>query len=246
MLARVRSLALLVVALLSVLLVARAQDPIAEPSTRPAEAAAATPTPAATPAATVTVTVNAEAEVKPDDPVAQLNARRQAAELQIRRELAKSTTVDFVETPLMEVAVFLEDLHQIQIEVDANAMDSSGVATDTPITCSLTNVTLHAVLRQVLEPFDLTYLIENEILLITTRDVAQSHPEVRVYNVDGLATEKSIDDLIKVIRSTCTPESWKTAGGFGQIEKFQGRLVVRQSAEVQWEISRLLADLRAE
>ena len=236
MLARLRTVTLLAVALVAVSLVTRAQDPSAETEAAPSEAAAD--------AGTVTVDVDTPPPI--DDPVAQLSARGQAAELKIRRELAKSSTVDFVETPLMEVAAFLEDLHQIQIEVDANVLDSSGVPTDTPVSCSLTNVSLHAVLRQILEPLDLTYLIDNEVLMITTRDTAQSHPEVRVYNVDGLATEKSIDDLIKVITSTCSPESWKATGGLGQIEKFQGRLVVRQSGEVQWEISRLLADLRTE
>jgi hypothetical protein len=281
MLARLRSFALLAVALIAGSFGVRAQDPFAEPTTRPADAAAhvargpndpfaepatrgsaaapaaaalaapaAEATPAVAPAAvTVTVTTG-PGETSDDpatqlsDPIAELNTRRQAAELKIRRELAKSTTVDFVETPLMEVAGFLEDVHQIQIEVDANALDSSGVTTDVPVTCSLTNVSLHSLLRQILKPYDLSFVIDNEVLMITSRDEAQANPEVRVYNVDGLATEKSIDDLIKVIMSTCTPESWKTSGGFGQIEKYQGKLVVRQSVEVQWEITQLLADLR--
>ncbi|MBX9791629.1 MAG: hypothetical protein K2Y37_22130 [Pirellulales bacterium] len=45
---------------------------------------------------------------------------------------------------------------------------------------------------------------------------------------------------------TCTPESWSSTGGVGQIEKFHGRLVIRQIGEVQWQIARLLADLRTE
>ena len=236
MFARLRTLTLLAVALITVSLVTRAQDPSAETEAAPSEAAAAA----------VTVTVDVGTPPPIDDPVAQLSSRVQAAELKIRRELIKSTNLDFVETPLVNVVEFLKDLHQIPIELDHTALENAGVADDTPVSNSLTEVSLHTALRQVLEPLDLTYLVTGEVLMITTRDEADAHPEVRVYSVDGLATEKSIDDLIKVITSTCTPESWKATGGFGQIEKFQGRLVIRQSGEVQWEISQLLADLRTE
>ena len=142
--------------------------------------------------------------------------------------------------------MFLQDLHQIPVKLDHTALENAGVADDTPVTNTLREVSLHTALRQVLEPLDLTYLVTGEVLMITTRDEADAHPEVRVYSVDGLANDDTIDDLIKVITSTCTPESWKATGGFGQIEKFQGRLVIRQSGEVQWEISQLLADLRTE
>lgn len=236
MLARLRTLTLLAVALVAVSLVTRAQDTSAETEAAPSEAAAD--------AGTVTVDVGKQPPI--DDPVAQLSARLQAAELKIRRELVKSTTFDFVETPLVEVVMFLQDLHQIPVKLDHTALENAGVADDTPVTNTLREVSLHTALRQVLEPLDLTYLVTGEVLMITTRDEADVHPDVRVYSVDGLATEKSIDDLIKVITSTCSPESWKATGGLGQIEKFQGRLVVRQSGEVQWEISRLLADLRTE
>ena len=236
MLARLRTLTLLAVALVAVSLVTRAQDPPAETEAAPPEAAAAD----------VAVTVEVGTSPPIDDPVAQLSSRLQAAELKIRRELIKSTNLDFVETPLVEVVMFLQDLHQIPVKLDHTALENAGVADDTPVTNTLREVSLHTALRQVLEPLDLTYLVTGEVLMITTRDEADAHPEVRVYSVDGLATEKSIDDLIKVITSTCTPESWKATGGFGQIEKFQGRLVIRQSGEVQWEISQLLADLRTE
>jgi len=244
MLARLRWFALLAVAPVGMSLGARAQDPFAETEAAAAEAARAEASPSAAATAAVTVTVDVGTQSTSDDPVAQLSARLQEAELKIRRELVKSTTLDFVETPLAEVVMFLQDLHQIPVKLDATALENAGVADDTPITNTLREVSLHTALRQVLEPLDLTYLVAGEVLMITTRDEAQAHPEVRVYNVDGLASEKSIDDLIKVITSTCTPESWKTTGGFGQIEEFQGKLVVRQSGEVQWEISQLLADLR--
>ncbi len=234
MLARFRSLTLLAVALVAVSLVTRAQDPSAETEAAPSEAAAAA------------VTGDVGKQPPNDDPVAQLNARLQDAELKIRRELVKSTTLDFVETPLVEVVMFLQDLHQIPIKLDHTALENAGVANDTPVNNTLREVSLHTALRQVLEPLDLTYLVIGEVLMITTRDEADVHPDVRVYSVDGLANDDTIDDLIKVITATCTPESWKSVGGFGQIEKYQGKLVVRQSGEVQWEISQLLADLRTE
>ena len=241
MLARLRCFVWLALALSGINHAARAEgdDDRFQEDAPPAAAAPAQVAPAA-----VNVTVPTDVGEAADDPVAQLSARLQAAELKIRRELVKSTTLDFVETPLVEVVMFLQDLHQIPVKLDHTALEGAGVAFDTPVTNTLREVSLHTALRQVLEPLELTYQVAGEVLLITTREEADAHPEVRVYSVDGLANYDTIDDLIKVITATCTPESWKSVGGFGQIEEYQGKLVVRQSGEVQWEISQLLADLR--
>ena len=211
MLARLRTLTLLAVALVAVSLVTRAQDPSAETEAAPSEAAAAA----------VTVTVDVGTPPPIDDPVAQLSSRVQAAELKIRRELIKSTNLDFVETPLVEVVMFLQDLHQIPVKLDHTALENAGVADDTPVTNTLREVSLHTALRQVLEPLDLTYLVTGEVLMITTRDEADAHPEVRVYSVDGLANDDTIDDLIKVITSTCTPPSRRTSPRPGRASAFR-------------------------
>ena len=254
MAARAGWFALSLLILSGIALSAWAQEPLQETPARPTAPAAAAPAavpatpaePAAAVPATVTVTASADVGAPPDDPVAQLSSRLQQAELKIRRELAESTTVEFVDTPLTDVISFFVDLHQIPIKLQHAALEEAGIAADTPVTCSLANVSLHSVLRVLLEPLDLTYLVDGEVLMIATLAQAQERPEVRVYNVEGIATDKSIDDLIKVITMTCTPESWSSTGGVGQIEKFHGRLVIRQSGEVQWQIARLLADLKTE
>ncbi|MBX9790089.1 MAG: hypothetical protein K2Y37_14325 [Pirellulales bacterium] len=201
---------------------ARAQEPFQETPARPAAPAApaeaappaapAIPSAPAAAAVPVTVTVDVGTQGVVDDPVAQLSTRLQQAELNIRRELAKSTSVDFVETPLSDVVGFLCDLHQIPIKLQHDALEEAGITADTPVTCSLANVSLHTVLQVMLDPLDLTCLVDGEVLMITSREGAESHPEVRVYDVEGIATDKSIDDLIKVISMTALSEKSSVTG----------------------------------
>ncbi|MGD9645471.1 MAG: hypothetical protein AB7U73_07150 [Pirellulales bacterium] len=241
MLADRRVLVWLLVSLLGLSHSAIAQDPFSAEAR--AEAAAATEA-AAEAGAPATEAADTGKLPPEENPVAELSKRLQKAELNIRRELVKTTTVDFVETPLLEVVMFLQDLHQIPVKLDQKSLEDSGILDDEPVTCSLSNVSLHSVLRVVLEPLDLTYVVDGEVLMITTLDHAEGHPEVRVYDVEDLASDKNIDELVDVIIATCTPESWEQTGGLGRIQRFDGRLVVRQSGEVQWQIARLLADLR--
>lgn len=108
------------------------------------------------------------------------------AEKKIIEELDKPTTLDFVDTPLAEVIQYLEDYHKIQIEMDGKALEDAGLATDTPITRQLQNISLRSALRLILKELDLTYVIDDEVLMITTVDAAQDRLTTRVYPVADL------------------------------------------------------------
>lgn len=49
---------------------------------------------------------------------------------------------------------------------------------------------------------------------------------------DDTRLDESVRNLIRVIESTVKPESWRVNGGPGTIAFFQGKLIVRNSAEV--------------
>ena len=107
-------------------------------------------------------------------------------EKEIMKALDDDTTLDFVETPLTEVVQYLEDLHKIQIELDIAALDGAGTAPDTPITRNLSGITLRSALRLILSEHDLTYIIDNEVLMITTTEEAQNKLVTKVYPVADL------------------------------------------------------------
>lgn len=104
-------------------------------------------------------------------------------ELAIFKALGVETRMEFIETPLEDVIAFLRDQHSVPIEIDKKALDNIGVGTDTPITRNFKDISLRSALRLVLDDLSLTYVVANEVLLITTPERADANPQVRIYNV---------------------------------------------------------------
>ena len=112
-----------------------------------------------------------------------------AAEQRILEELDTDTRLEFIETPLNQVVEFLKDLHNIKIELDRKALDDVGIGTDVPITRNLKGICLRSALHLMLRDLELTYVISDEVLLITTAEGAAARARVKVYNVSALLDE---------------------------------------------------------
>ena len=113
-------------------------------------------------------------------------AKRGGAEEQIFEALNDSTTLEFIETPLQDVVDYLKDLHGIEIQIDHRALEDIGIGSDTPITRNLKGITLRSALRLMLKEMDLTYVVRDEVLLITTPEEAESELTTKVYPVADL------------------------------------------------------------
>jgi tetratricopeptide (TPR) repeat protein len=89
--------------------------------------------------------------------------------------------------PLQQVIEGLADDMNIPIVLNVAEIELGGLAdVDTPITLNLTPVSLRSVLRLMLDPLELTYIIKDEVLQITTKDNANEEPIRRVYPVGDL------------------------------------------------------------
>src|SRR5262245_41773726 len=104
----------------------------------------------------------------------------------IIRTLGKPTTVEFVDLPLEDCITFLKEYHNINIWLDKATLTDEGVALDQPVTLKLAGVTLRSVLKLLLEPVQLTYVIEDEVMKITTSARAGEKLTTRVYPVGDL------------------------------------------------------------
>ena len=113
-------------------------------------------------------------------------ARKGNAEQKIAAALNDDTRLEFIETPLEDVVAFLRDQHGIPIEIDKKALDNVGVGTDTPVTRNLKGISLRSALRLILKDLGLTYIIRDEVLLITSSEEAEKELVTRVYPVGDL------------------------------------------------------------
>ncbi len=167
---------------------------------------------------------------------------RTVSELAIDRELQRNTEVDFHDMPLSEVAAYLQDAHHIPIVIDRSALVEMGMTGDEPITAKLQNITLRSVLNLLLRDLKLTYLVKDEVLMITSPERADAFLEARVYAFPRQSPAQ-MDALVKLIREM-DPESWSDSGGPGYIGVYGHGLLVRQTQKVHEQIHQVLHQLQ--
>ncbi len=107
-------------------------------------------------------------------------------ERKIYDALDRETMLEFNEAPLSEVVDYLKTANNIPIMIDKKALDDVGLGSDTPVTISLPGVTLRSALKLMLKELDLTYVIRDEVLKITTPEEAENELLTKVYPVADL------------------------------------------------------------
>ena len=113
---------------------------------------------------------------------------------------------DFSETPLRDVIAQIQDSQGIPVQIDAKALEDAGLDLEAPVTRNVSGISLRSALRLLLGDLDLTYLIKDEVLLITTKDKAAENLVVKVYPVA---------DLVMPVNPSSGMNPFQTGGGMG-------------------------------
>ena len=157
-------------------------------------------------------------------------------------------TWDFTDTPLTEVVNQLREDHGIEIQLDAKSLEDGGIdAATTTFTRHLAELSLSDALDLLLSQHELSYVVKNSVLLITTNSAAEEIVDPRVYNVGDLIDgEDDYEKLIEILTMTVQPDSWDQNGGAGSVvdhAKLQA-LVILQTRPTHAKIEKLLDALR--
>jgi hypothetical protein len=167
-----------------------------------------------------------------------------------------SNGMDFAETPLENVVNSLQDEYGISMQIDEAALEATGLDLSEPISFRVHNVSLRSGLRLMLNQVQLTYIIQNEVLMITTPEEAEADLITCVYDVRNLVDKRpapkgasawaDFDPLVDAITSCIATETWKENGkGEADIRPVDpGFLVVAQTQAVHDEISDMLTAIR--
>jgi hypothetical protein len=153
------------------------------------------------------------AEPKADQPATKRNVApnatlmSSAVEQAIKSGLAvEKTSVDVADQPLSEWTVALSDRYNIPIMFDTAALrDATIDPSTTPVGIVVKDISLRSALKLVLGEHNLTYVVKDEVLLITTTDKANAQLVTKVYPVA---------DLVLPIQ-TIQPNSGQLGGGIG-------------------------------
>jgi hypothetical protein len=178
-----------------------------------------------------------------------------APETKVDQALDSRQDFDFTDTPLKDIVAALQTKLGISMQLDTKALADVDVTADTKLSIKLKQVHARVGLQQLLDAKDLTFIIDHEILLITTADVEKTKTVTYVYpvgdlvgNVDSdIPADKAYGALAETIAGAVAPSSWEANGGAGSIEAFPicKILIISQTEPLQHHIKDLLTTLRA-
>jgi hypothetical protein len=167
--------------------------------------------------------------------------RKQQIELQLRSPISLSIE----DVPLSQVLEEIRIIAAINIDIDMLALQEMGISQENKISIRVDDISLKSALSLILRKVGLRYVLWDEVLLITTENVAREKFAVATYKVTDLLsimTEKRLMQLITLI----APCSWSECGGAGTVKYSEktGRLLINQTQDIHEEIGYLLTILR--
>lgn len=190
------------------------------------------------------------AYVKPEGPLPNwmtsggtIAEENEKARESLRRDLRKLVTPSFNNVPLRAALEKLSTETQIPVRIDTVAMENGSATPEDPVTLTgLREMSLQKVLKLILEPMDLTYAVEPDYLLITTKD-AGSGRELRTYDLAYLlpSNEKAAE-LVNLIQSM-VKSNWEIDGGEDTLQVFGSMLLASCPEETHLAIEGILFSL---
>jgi hypothetical protein len=189
------------------------------------------------------------------------------------QELEQWTQLELIDTPLVDVAQFISELHDFPIVFDELALDESGIATDLPITLHIVEppelkaalkqedltpdarskllqrysdqlVSLHQALDWMLRPLDMGWYVEDDVLHLTSRNGEAERLITRSYPVrDLIRSGITAESLADTIQLMTSGEWEETDGGTGTLSLVGDVLTVRHSYQMQRQVESLLVAL---
>ena len=144
-------------------------------------------------------------------------------ELKIEAALNTETECNFSETPLSQAIKSLADRHDITIFLLEEKMKESAIPMDDPVSLKVKGIALKHVLKLILEPIDLTYMVDRELLKITTRLDEQEIYQTRVYPVGDFGNSREV--YIELISTICEHGSlgfYRVSLDFSRFLEIQG------------------------
>ena len=191
---------------------------------------------------------------------AEISKRRSTAqkmtdkERAILRVLDATLNANYENNTFEEIMEHLRTATKVDIIVDEQALKESGAGYESKLTVKLKTST-RTVLKKVLADLNLTYVVKDEAILITSRERANQLTTTRTYYLGDLAAVtdsrlppfisqalalEKVTNLISLITSTVDPQSWKVnnpdAVGVIVFDARTLSLTVKQAAEIHYKL----------
>ncbi len=151
----------------------------------------------------------------------------------IKEALNEQTEIDFIDTPIEDVVEYLAEFHSITINIDDRGYLNGEIDIDEPVNKTLSGVTLESALNQIFEPLDFDFIIKDEVLMITTKELAKKQKEIIIYKLEGI--QETPKEFCEIIEKMIDPGSWndktdkKRDPSAASIEPLKDGMVIRKT-----------------
>jgi hypothetical protein len=177
----------------------------------------------------------------------------------INRGLDQFILLEYSERPLHDVAEDLSRQCNINVVLDVRALDDVGIAIDVPVSFRSGQIRVRHALRHMLRSLDLTTVVRDEALVITTPEEAECRLVSAAYPMADLLGPKGdrdqfgvsrrpaqLDHLVQLTTDSIARNSWDTVGGPGSIAtiSYLDVVVISQTDDVHNQIADLFTRIR--
>lgn len=114
------------------------------------------------------------------------NRKRGPEELKIEESLSKRISLHEDQVPLGEVIKKIQAIADINIHLDTQGMEEEAANTNSLVTIDVDGIQVKSALNLILSRYNLAYMIDNEVLKITSRMRQQGELTVVTYSVADL------------------------------------------------------------
>lgn len=163
-----------------------------------------------------------------------------------RQQLQQPVSIDVQDKPLVSAIAELSDAAEIDIRLDRTALKDRQIRERTLVSLKLADQKLSVVLQALLAEWDFTWVLQEGVLWITSRESAEQFQKTAVYDVRDLCRDDKESAALQRAIVAQTSGEWMDYSGVGGTLTFPrpGILVVLQTEPVLAEISQLLDDYR--
>jgi hypothetical protein len=146
--------------------------------------------------------------------------------------LERPASLQFERTPFVKVVDHLRNLVGGGLLLDQECLAKVQLAPDAPITFKMHGLRLRTAMDALLEPRSLTYMLRDEMVIITDKESERKNTLVRLYPVADLVLYPAHPEfvmsgvLMNLIINTVDGEVWEANGGHSTVKFYPGSLTL--------------------
>jgi hypothetical protein len=146
--------------------------------------------------------------------------------------------------------------HKLTIVVNHEKIAEANASAKTPLARSVRDTPLEVALKELLHDVGLDYIVRDEVVEVTTREMADTYLVHRIYPVGDVvvpptpgkpseeAAPADYESLIDLMVRLVQPDSWAAAGGPATADSLPGSLMIRQTLDAHRQVEVFLKALR--